>query len=53
MSLLNEFLSKKKGHALQPQEISLMADIIIIFYAVKGRMPSKAEIKTLWSDYNE
>ena len=53
MSILSDFKSRLKNHRLQPKEISMLADLIIIYYAVNRSWPTKAQLLTLWSEYNE
>ena len=45
------FVSKLRGHALQPDEIILIASLATIFRVAKGRDPTLAELKNLWEKY--
>ena len=50
MTILGYFESKRLGHQIQPSELSILADLAILFYVVKGRWPTKAELKALWDE---
>jgi len=50
MSFLNDFKSKMRNSALQPMEISLIADLIIIYYAINRTWPTKAQVLAAWEE---
>ena len=50
MSFLKDFASKLPGQALQPEEISLIADLIIIYYAINRTWPTKAQVLAAWEE---
>ena len=49
--LIRDFKSKHPAHVLQPGEIGLIADLIIIYESVNGCKPNKKEIIILWEEY--
>ena len=51
MSFLKDFASKLSGQSLQPEEISLIADLIIIYYAINRMWPTKAQVLAAWEEY--
>lgn len=53
MSFLRDFRSKVQGRALQPDEISLIADLIIIYYAINRSWPTKAQVLAAWEEYKQ
>jgi len=50
VSFLKDFASKLPGQALQPEEISLIADLIIIYYAINRTWPTKAQVLAAWEE---
>ena len=50
-SILDGFDSKRGGMEIQPCEISILADLILIYYCVNGRLPTRAEMLNLWAAY--
>jgi len=51
VSFLKDFASKLSGQSLQPEEISLIADLIIIYYAINRMWPTKAQVLAAWEEY--
>lgn len=50
-AILAGFDSQHSGHVLQPDEVRLLGALILIFQVVNSRLPTLAELQTIWSGY--
>ena len=51
--IFDGFVSKKLGRRLQREEIHLIADLILIYYAVNRSFPTRAQLLALWEEYTD